>query len=165
MRVINLSEHNSLLNQYLKEIRSVDIQHDSLRFRRNIERIGEVMALEVSRELTYASEPVQTPLGVAEVQVPTDKVVLATVLRAGLPLHQGFLNMFDRSAAGRQDADAGGPDAGNGHVDGGGISRAAEPRHPRSDPPMLHYRDNASRSVSARYAGRPTEHHPLVRRH
>ena len=97
MRVINLSEHNSLLNQYLKEIRSVDIQHDSLRFRRNIERIGEVMALEVSRELTYASEPVQTPLGVAEVQVPTNKVVLATVLRAGLPLHQGFLNMFDRA--------------------------------------------------------------------
>ena len=81
MRVINLSERNSLLNQYLKEIRSVDIQHDSLRFRRNIERIGEVMAVEVSRELTYAPEPVQTPLGVAEVQVPTDKVVLATVLR------------------------------------------------------------------------------------
>ena len=67
------------MNQYLKEIRSVDIQHDSLRFRRNIERIGEVMAVEVSRELTYAPEQVQTPLGVAEVQVPTDKVVLATV--------------------------------------------------------------------------------------
>ena len=97
MRVINLSEHNSLLNQYLKEIRSVDIQHDSLRFRRNIERIGEVMAVEVSRELTYAPEQVQTPLGVAPASTPDDQVVIATVFRAGLPLHQGFLNVFDRA--------------------------------------------------------------------
>lgn len=97
MKVVNLSERNSLLNQYLKEIRSIDIQKDSLRFRRNIERIGEVMAMEVSKTLTYAPENVQTPLGVAEVQVPTDNIVLATVLRAGLPLHQGFFNMFDRA--------------------------------------------------------------------
>lgn len=97
MRVINLSEKNSLLNQYLKEIRSVSVQGDSLRFRRNIERIGEVMALEVSKALDYASESVQTPLGVSEVPVVQDQVVLATVMRAGLPLHQGFLNMFDHA--------------------------------------------------------------------
>ena len=97
MKVINLSEQNSLLNQYLKEIRSIDIQKDSMRFRRNIERIGEVMAIEVSRTLNYQTEEIQTPLGIAPVQVPTDKVVLATVLRAGLPMHQGFFNMFDRA--------------------------------------------------------------------
>jgi len=81
----------------LKEIRSVSIQGDSLRFRRNIERIGEVMALEVSKALHYETEAVQTPLGVAQIPVIQDKVVLATVMRAGLPLHQGFLNMFDHA--------------------------------------------------------------------
>ena len=97
MEVINLSEQNSLLTQYLKEIRSVDVQKDSLRFRRNIERIGEVMALEVSKRLHYASEDVQTPLGVAKVNVIQDQVVVASVMRAGLPLHYGFLNMFDHA--------------------------------------------------------------------
>ena len=97
MKVINLSESNSLLNQYMKEIRSVAIQGDNLRFRRNIERIGEVMALEVSRTLEYAAEDVKTPLGIAKVPVIQDKIVLATVMRAGLPLHMGFLNMFDHA--------------------------------------------------------------------
>lgn len=97
MKVINLSEQPSLLNQYLKEMRSVDIQKDSMRFRRNIERIGEIMAIEISKQLTYAVEQVQTPLAIAEVEVPQDKVVLGTILRAGLPLHQGFLNMFDHA--------------------------------------------------------------------
>lgn len=97
MKVINLSEHNSICNQYLKEIRSVDIQQDSLRFRRNIERIGEVMAIEVSKMLTYAEEPVTTPLGVANVQIPQDSIVLGTILRAGLPMHHGFMNIFDRA--------------------------------------------------------------------
>ena len=97
MKVINLSEQPSLLNQYLKELRSVDIQKDSMRFRRNIERIGEIMALEISKQLTYAEESIQTPLAVANMQVPQDKVVLGTILRAGLPLHQGFLNMFDHA--------------------------------------------------------------------
>jgi len=97
MKVINLSEQNSLLTQYLKEIRSVDVQKDSLRFRRNIERIGEVMALEVSRSLDYVVEDVQTPLGIAKVNVIQDKVVVASVMRAGLPLHYGFLNMFDHA--------------------------------------------------------------------
>ena len=97
MKVINLSEQPSLLNQYLKELRSVDIQKDSMRFRRNIERIGEIMAIEISKTLSYAIEQVQTPLAVAEVEVPQDQVVLGTILRAGLPLHQGFLNMFDHA--------------------------------------------------------------------
>ncbi len=97
MKVINLSEQPSLLNQYLKEMRSIEVQKDSMRFRRNIERIGEVMAVEISKQLTYAVEQVQTPLAVAEVEVMQDKVVLGTLLRAGLPMHQGFLNMFDKA--------------------------------------------------------------------
>lgn len=97
MQVINLSEQDSVLNQFMKEIRSCALQQDSLRFRRNIERIGEVMALEVSRHLTYAAEDVQTPLGIASVRTVQDKIVLGTVLRAGLPFHQGFLNIFDRA--------------------------------------------------------------------
>ena len=97
MKVVNLSEQPSLLNQYLKELRSVDIQKDSMRFRRNIERIGEIMAVEISRQLTYATEQVQTPLAVADIEIPQDKIVLGTLLRAGLPMHQGFLNMFDQA--------------------------------------------------------------------
>lgn len=97
MKVVNLSEQPSLLNQYLKELRSVDIQKDSMRFRRNIERIGEIMAVEISRHLTYATEQVQTPLAIADIEIPQDKIVLGTLLRAGLPMHQGFLNMFDQA--------------------------------------------------------------------
>ena len=95
MKVINLSEQPSLLNQFLKEMRSIDTQKDSMRFRRNIERIGEMMAVEISRTFTYAEEDVQTPLAIAKIDVPQDKVVLGTLLRAGLPMHQGFLNMMD----------------------------------------------------------------------
>ena len=97
MKVINLSEQNSVLNQYLREIRDVDIQKDRLRFRRNIERIGEFMAIEVSKTLNYTHTDVQTPLGVAPVNMISDSIVLATILRAGLPLHQGFLNIFDNA--------------------------------------------------------------------
>ena len=97
MKVINLSDHPSLLNQYLKEMRSIDTQKDSMRFRRNIERIGEMMAVEISRTFSYKEEEVQTPLAVAKVEVPQDKVVLGTLLRAGLPMHQGFLNMMDQA--------------------------------------------------------------------
>ncbi len=97
MKVINLSEQNSVLNQFLSEIRDVNIQKDPLRFRRNIERIGELMAVEVSKTLNYKQTDVQTPLGVAPVNTISDQLVLATILRAGLPLHQGFLNIFDRA--------------------------------------------------------------------
>lgn len=97
MKVINLSDHNSVLNQYLREIRDVNIQKDSLRFRRNIERIGEFMAMEVSKVLDYEQTEVQTPLASATVNTISDQLVLATILRAGMPLHQGFLNVFDRA--------------------------------------------------------------------
>lgn len=95
MKVIHLQDKNSVLNQFLKEIRSIEIQQDSLRFRRNIERIGEMMAFEISKQLPYVKEDVQTPLGVASVETIDTKIVLGTILRAGLPLHQGFLNIFD----------------------------------------------------------------------
>lgn len=97
MQVINLSEKPSLLTQYLKEIRSIKIQHDPLRFRRNIERIGEIMAYELSKSLSYQVEDVETPLAVAKVPTIAEPIVLGTVLRAGLPMHQGFLNMYDRA--------------------------------------------------------------------
>ncbi|WP_297273862.1 uracil phosphoribosyltransferase [uncultured Bacteroides sp.] len=97
MKVINFAETNSVINQYVAEIRDVNVQGDRMRFRRNIERIGELMAYEMSKELTYSVKTVQTPLGVAEVSTPDDDVVIATVFRAGLPLHQGFLNVFDHA--------------------------------------------------------------------
>ncbi len=97
MQVINLSQRPSLLNQYMKEIRSATIQQDSMRFRRNIERIGEVMAVEISQTLSYEDETVQTPLGTANIPTLRDAIVLGTILRAGLPFHQGFLNMFDNA--------------------------------------------------------------------
>ena len=97
MKVINLSEHNSVLNQFLREIRDVNIQKDPLRFRRNIERIGEVMAVEVSKAFAYEPTEVQTPLAKATVNTIAEPLVLATILRAGMPLHQGFLNIFDRA--------------------------------------------------------------------
>ena len=97
MKVINLSEHHSVLQNFLREIRDVDIQQDRLRFRRNIERIGEVMAIELSKVLNYESTDVQTPLAKTTVDVISDQLVLATILRAGMPLHQGFLNIFDHA--------------------------------------------------------------------
>ena len=97
MQIFNLSQQPSLLSEYLKEIRSIDIQKDPLRFRRNIERIGELMAFEISKKLSYHPETIQTPLANATVQSIDYTIVLATILRAGLPFHQGFLNMFDRA--------------------------------------------------------------------
>lgn len=97
MQVINLSDRNSVLNQFLSEIRDINIQKDPLRFRRNIERIGEFMAMEVSKVLNYQPTEVQTPLATATVNTISDQLVLATILRAGMPLHQGFLNVFDRA--------------------------------------------------------------------
>jgi len=93
-----LGEHNSLLNTFIAEIRDEVIQKDSLRFRKNLERIGEIMAYEISKTLHYETEPVKTSLGVANVKQFKDQPVVASVLRAGLPLHMGFLDYFDRSA-------------------------------------------------------------------
>lgn len=97
MKINNLSENNSILNHYLKEIRSVEIQHDSMRFRRNMERIGEIMAYEISKTMHFSQEDVQTPLGIAPVQVIDENVVVSTILRAGLPFHHGFLSYFDKA--------------------------------------------------------------------
>ena len=95
MKIVNFSESNSILNQFLKEIRSVDIQKDSMRFRRNMERMGEIMAYEISKTLNYKPDKIKTPLGSLESFRIDEKLVLSTILRAGLPFHQGFLNYFD----------------------------------------------------------------------
>lgn len=83
------------MNRFIAELRDKQIQKDSLRFRRNLERIGELFAYEISKQLKYEERDVQTPLGIAKCQLPADKVVVASILRAGLPLHQGVLNIFD----------------------------------------------------------------------
>ncbi|MDE5730173.1 MAG: uracil phosphoribosyltransferase [Alistipes sp.] len=90
-----LNQQNTLLNKFIAEIRDRSVQQDSMRFRRNLERIGEVTAYEISRTMNYEPRTVETPLGEAVVQCISDRVVLATILRAGLPFHQGFLNYFD----------------------------------------------------------------------
>lgn len=97
MKIIDLSETNSILNQYVSEIRNVNVQNDRLRFRRNIERIGEIMAYEMSKTLTYSVKEIQTPLGVAPASTPDNQLVISTILRAGLPFHQGFLRYFDQA--------------------------------------------------------------------
>ena len=97
MEVINFSDHNSVMNQYLAEIRNKDYQQNRLLFRNNIRRIGELMAYEMSKTFDYKTKTVHTPLADAEVSVPTDDVVVATIFRAGLPFHLGFLNVFDHA--------------------------------------------------------------------
>lgn len=97
MKVTNLSEQNSILNQFMKELRDKNCQRDSMRFRRNIERLGEICAYELSKTLSYQTEEITTPLAKTAIDTVSDKVVLATILRAGLPYHQGFLNIFDHA--------------------------------------------------------------------
>jgi len=95
--VINLSAECSLICEWISELRDVQVQSDRMRFRRNLERIGEVAAYEISRQLTYVEKEVQTPLGISQCKVLKEQPVLATILRAGLPLHQGLLNYFDKA--------------------------------------------------------------------
>ena len=97
MKVINLGESNSILNRFVAELRDKNIQKDSLRFRRNLERIGEIFAYEISKTLDYSTKEVTTPLGIAECSTPDNKIVISTILRAGLPLHDGVLNYFDNA--------------------------------------------------------------------
>jgi len=92
-----LYETNTILNQYVAEIRDVAIQSDRLRFRKNMERIGQIFAYEISKYLTYENKEVETPLGVAKSDLPTDRIVLATILRAGLPIHNGLLAFLDQA--------------------------------------------------------------------
>lgn len=100
MQIHYLSENNSILNHFLAQIRDVSIQKDSMRFRKNIERIGEIMAYELSKTLEYKSINVQTPLGIKNTTTIAEPVVLCSILRAGLALHQGFMNFFDNAENG-----------------------------------------------------------------
>jgi len=95
--VINLSEQHSLVSNWVGELRSTDIQTDRMRFRRNLERIGEIAAYEISKQLEWEEKEITTPLGTAPTKMLKAQPVLATILRAGLPLHQGLLNYFDRA--------------------------------------------------------------------
>ena len=97
--VVNLSREHSLIGNWIAEIRDVEVQKDRMRFRRNLERIGEVAAYEISKKLPMVQADVQTPLGTAPCNVLAEQPVLATILRAGLPLHQGLLNYFDKADA------------------------------------------------------------------
>lgn len=97
MEVINFADTPSMVSQYMSELRDVNTQHDMLRFRRNLERIGEIMAYEMSKRMRYKTIDVTTPLAVAPCQVLDEQVVLATIFRAGIPFHKGFLDFFDHS--------------------------------------------------------------------
>ena len=97
MKIVNLGESNSVLNRFVAELRDVNIQKDSMRFRRNIERIGEIMAYEISKEFHYSTKDIQSPLGIAPMNTPDDQIVISTILRAGLPFHQGFLRYLDNA--------------------------------------------------------------------
>ncbi|MES2764148.1 MAG: uracil phosphoribosyltransferase [Bacteroidota bacterium] len=92
-----LSEQNSIFNQYIAELRDISIQKDSMRFRRNLERIGEIMSYEISKTLEYKTQETTTPLGISETSHLTSQPVIATILRAGLPMHIGVLNYFDKA--------------------------------------------------------------------
>ena len=97
MRIVNLGDTNSILNKFVAKLRDVDIQKDSLRFCRNVERIGEIMAYEISKEFHYSTKDIQSPLGIAPMNTPDDQIVISTILRAGLPFHQGFLRYLDNA--------------------------------------------------------------------
>lgn len=97
MKIIDFGKQKTVINKYIEELRNVEVQNDRARFRRNLERIGEMMAFEISKTLNYSTKEVETPLGTAQVCTHDDAIVLATIFRAGLPFHQGFLNVFDHA--------------------------------------------------------------------
>jgi uracil phosphoribosyltransferase len=97
MEIINLGENNSIFNQFISEIRNIDVQNDRMRFRRNCERMGEIIAYEISKTFTYKTHKITTPLGISPINLIEEQPVLATILRAGLTLHQGLLNYFDNA--------------------------------------------------------------------
>lgn len=97
VKVIELGASNTIINNYIAELRNVEVQSDRMRFRRNLERIGELTAYEISKTLDYETVSITTPLGEKEMNILVDQPVLATIMRAGLPLHQGFLNVFDKA--------------------------------------------------------------------
>ncbi len=95
----NFADHQSIVNQFIAELRDVTIQQDRMRFRRNMERVGEVMAYEISKTLAYEQKDVETPMGIASCMLPTSKVVVACILRAALPFYQGFINTLDQAGS------------------------------------------------------------------
>ncbi len=97
MQIFNLQEKNSVLNKFIAEVRDVKMQSDKMRFRRNIERIGEILGYELSKTLKYKETVITSPLGVSKVSVPDEELVICSILRAGLPLHNGLLNYFDNA--------------------------------------------------------------------
>ena len=139
MTIHNLSDGNSVLNQFIAEIRDKNIQKNHMRFRRNLERIGEIFAYEISKTLRYRPVEITTPLGISTCSLPEDEIVLATILRAGLPLHNGLLNYFDGAQNAfiaayrkcnipfrrRQNPDSGGYHAGNRSLRRTGIQETA----------------------------------------
>lgn len=99
MTVHHVSGNNSVLNQFIAELRDVDIQKDRMRFRKNIERIGEILGYELSKTLQYKEEEIKTPLGVSGIPLVKNEIVICSILRAGIPLHNGLLNYFDRAGS------------------------------------------------------------------
>lgn len=97
MKIHNLSKEPSILNTFISEIRDISVQNDRMRFRRNIERIGEILSYELSKSLRYKSDSIKTPLGTHTSELPQDAIVLCSILRAGIPLHNGLLNYFDKA--------------------------------------------------------------------
>ena len=97
MEIYNFSTYNSIYNQFLSELRNVEVQNDRMRFRRNLQRLGELSAYEISKTIDFETVNIKTPLGIAPTLLPSEQPVLATILRAGLPLQQGLLNYFDKS--------------------------------------------------------------------
>lgn len=95
-----LTKQNSIANHYLAELRDVEIQKDRMRFRRNLERLGEIIGYEISKTFSYSPVEVQTPLGVADTHLLVEQPILVTIMRAGIPFHQGLLNIFDRADSG-----------------------------------------------------------------
>ena len=172
MKVIDFGQTNSILNQYISEIRNVEVQNDRLRFRRNIERIGEIMAYEISKDFTYSKKGIQSPLGIAPMNTPDDSVVISTILRAGLPYHQGFLSYLDNaenafvsayrkykdlrysyrihriSPINRQDIDYNGSDVGNRQFYGTGLRSIAHQRPPGAYPCRFHHCQQAGNRIS-----------------
>jgi len=97
MQVHNLSETNSILNTFIAEMRDENLQKDAMRFRRNIERVGEILGYELSKHLSYRGEEISTPLGTSKINLIDDDIVLCSILRAGIPMHNGLLNYFDKA--------------------------------------------------------------------
>lgn len=97
MEIFHLLDQNTIANKFVAQLRDVNIQKDSMRFRRNIERIGEILGYELSKTLDYKPEEIESPLGIATINHPSDELVICSILRAGIPLHMGLLNYFDQA--------------------------------------------------------------------